>query len=69
MLGPGLKIARNIFTRIKPRKVGTYVANIMGATLSREHMATHSFKGQKAKNGAVKPKLDALYTTSLIGKF
>jgi hypothetical protein len=32
-------------------------------------VATHSFKGQKAKNGAVKPKLDALYTTSLIGKF
>ena len=34
-----------------------------------DHMATHSFKGQKAKNGAVKPKLGALYTTSLIGKF
>mgnify|MGYP002804598257 FL=1 len=38
----------------------------MEATLSREHMATHSFKRQKGKNGQIKPKLDPVYTSSLI---
>ena len=57
-----------IFKRLKPRKVGSYVANIMSATLSREYMASHSFKGQKAKTGAVKPRIDPQYTKSLIGK-
>ena len=40
----------------------------MEATLSQEHMATHSYKGQKGKNGQIKPKLDHIYTSSLIGK-
>ena len=30
---------------------------------------THSYKGQKGKNGQTKPKLDPQYTASLIGKF
>ena len=32
-------------------------------------MATHSLKGQKAKNGVAKPKLDPDYTKSLIGRY
>lgn len=59
---------KSIFKRITPRKVGAYVASIMGATLTRECMATHSYKGQKGKNGQVKPRLDPVYTHSLIGK-
>ncbi len=41
----------------------------MGATLKREYMAIHSYKGQKGKNGQTKPKLDLDYTASLISKF
>ena len=41
----------------------------MSATLSREYMATHSYKGQKAKPGAVKPKMDPDYAKSLIREF
>ncbi len=67
-MGPGLQIARTVLKRIKARKVGNYVASIMGATLSREHMATHSYKGQKGKNGKVKPRLDPVFTKSLIGE-
>ena len=68
-LGPGLVLPTKIFHKLKPRKVGSYVANIMAATLSREVMATHSFKGQKGKNGTMKPRLDPTYTSTLIGKF
>ena len=66
-MGPGLEIATKTLRGIPTKKVGSYVANIMGATLSREYMATHTLKGQKAKNGATKPKLDDEYTKSLIG--
>ena len=59
---------QRVFQRLKPKKVGSYVANMMSATLYREYMATHSYKGQKAKNGAVKPKMDSDYTKSLIGE-
>ena len=52
----------------KTKKSWRYVAGIMGATLTRECMATHSYKGQKGKNGQVKPRLDSVYTRSLIGK-
>lgn len=58
---------KTVLKRIIPKKVGTYVASMMGATLSREHIATHSYKGQKAKNGLTKLKLDPGYISSLIG--
>ncbi|XP_028418486.1 uncharacterized protein LOC114543868 [Dendronephthya gigantea] len=66
VLGPGLSISKNVLQRIKTKKVGSFVANLMGATLTREYMATHSYKGQKGKNGQTKPKLDTNYTASLI---
>ena len=31
-------------------------------------MATHSYKGQKGKNGQIKPKLDPEYAESIMGK-
>ena len=67
-LGPILVIKKHVFKRIVAKKVGSYVANLIGVTLSHEHMATHSYKGQKGKNGHVKPRLDPTYTTSLIRK-
>jgi hypothetical protein len=68
VLGPGLSISKKVLQTIKTKKVGGFVANVMG-TLTREYMATHSYKGQKGKNGQTKPKLDPQYTASLIGKF
>ena len=67
-LGPNLVLTKNKFKKIKPKKVGSYVATLMEAMLSREQMATHSYKGQKGKNGQIKPKLDPVYASSLIGK-
>jgi hypothetical protein len=68
VIGPGISIQASIFKKIKANKVGLYVASLMGATLSREHMSTHSYKGQKENNGIVKPKLDVEYTSTLISK-
>jgi hypothetical protein len=65
---PGLSISKVLKT-IKTKKVGGFVANVMEATLTREYMATHSYKGQKGKNGQTKPKLDPQYIASLIGQF
>ncbi|XP_046855861.1 uncharacterized protein LOC124448953 [Xenia sp. Carnegie-2017] len=65
-LGPNLVVKKHVLKRIVAKKVGSYVANLMGTTLSLEHMATHSYKDQKGKNAQVKPRLDRTYTTSLI---
>ncbi|XP_046855164.1 uncharacterized protein LOC124448198 [Xenia sp. Carnegie-2017] len=65
-LGPNLVVKKHVLKRIVTKKVRSYVANLMGATLPYEHMTTHSYKGQKGKNGQVKPRLDPTYTTSLI---
>ncbi|XP_046855793.1 uncharacterized protein LOC124448858 [Xenia sp. Carnegie-2017] len=65
-LGPNLVVKKHVLKRIIAKKVGSYVSNLMGETLSLEHMATHSYKGQKGKNGQVKPRLYPTYNTSLI---
>ena len=43
-LGPKLVLSSAKLKKIKQKKVSLYVASLMGATLSREKMATHSYK-------------------------
>ena len=68
VLGPGVSISKNVLQRIKTKKVGSFVANLVRETLTREYMATQSYRGQRKKKWQTKPKPDPHYAESLISK-
>lgn len=66
ILADGLRVKASALAACPRQKASRYVNNLMTATLTREHRASHSMTGQKGRSGVAKLKLDAAYTKALV---